>query len=134
VTIAKGAVAPRFNVEAPPAPPPAEVNVTTAPVNVASPEVRISKGAFNVEAPPPANVTFDKGAIEVDASTNVEPPPPTEVNVQPPNVNVEVRGGKSTRTVEFSDGTSAKIDDETSTKRTVEFSDGRSATIREEEE
>lgn len=73
-----------------------------------APEVKFEKGAFqnNVEAPPPANVNIEDGALRVDVA-------PANVNVEAaeaPNVNVEVKGGK--KTVTFSDGKQATVEDE----------------------
>jgi hypothetical protein len=103
VTIEDGAI----RVEAP---APANVTVEAAP----PPEVRFAEGSIRVdapvtvEAPPPSEVRFEEGAIRVDA------PPPANVTVEAaptPNVTVDVhRGGR--RTVEFSDGRKATIEEE----------------------
>lgn len=139
--------------------PPANIKVTTPDVKVEPAVVNFAEGAISapvhVEAAPPADVrtVFDKGAIHVENPVNVEAAPPADirfvegaiqanieapnVNVAPaeaPNVNVEVKGGKTKRTVTFSDGHTAEIEDKSSTSRTVKFSDGRTAEINESDE
>lgn len=106
-----------------------DVYVAQPDVNVAPAELHVHEGAIapitNVEAGPPAELNFSEGAFRVESPVHVEAPPPADirfvegaiqnnirplVNVEPPNVNVEVKGGKTKRVVTFSDGSKAEIE------------------------
>jgi HK97 family phage portal protein len=108
--------------------------VTTPP----SP-VTIEDGAIRVEAPPPANVTveppdvrFEEGSIRVDAPVTVEAPPPSEVRFEEGAIRVDAPPPANV-TVEAAPTPNVTVDVHRGGRRTVEFSDGRKATIEEEE-
>lgn len=132
-TIEKGAIAPNFNVEAAPVP---DINIQQGDTHVAPAEVTFAKGAIHnpvtVEAAAPADMTFEAGAFQ-GGDVNIESAPPN-ITVEPANVNVVNKGGMTKRTVTFSDGRTAEVDETSETKRKVTFSDGRTAEIEESED
>jgi hypothetical protein len=111
VTLPEGAMksAHYINVEAQ---PPAEVNVEGPTVNVEPAQTTISEGAVksyvNVDAPPAPELNVAEGAFQA----NVTAPDVTVESAPAPNVTVEVKGGKSKKTIEFSDGRKATVEEE----------------------
>jgi hypothetical protein len=95
---------------------------------VTTPDLKVEKGAIevktNVETPtihvPPTEVVIEKGAVE---ATEVK------VEIDPPDVEVNVDARPKNRTVTFEDGSQAKVEG-----GTVTFSDGSQAHITEEED
>jgi HK97 family phage portal protein len=109
------------------APPPAQVSMEAPQVNVAPAEVKFAKGAFEapqvtVEAAPAPNVQVDAPHVEVqvppapevninEGAFQVNPAPITVEAPEAPQVNVEVKGGNTKKTIKFSDGRTAEVDE-----------------------